>query len=233
MTGRPTELVGMGYLTDAKAYLKAGNALSQSDIEMYSPVYFLLCHAIELSLKAFILASGGSERELKQQDTRHHLNVLRDRACALGYQSANEKTDEVIEMLAPYHSNHSFRYKDPGYASLPIIADTIDVNAGRDQSGRLAKGAIDVTLAAKPVTRSAPRRRARCRAPAASRSPGRRYRCRDNRTRNRPGDRALPVARRRGFGSFHRQAQGALTAPAQAERYRGSREGTFHRILRS
>ena len=127
MTDRRTELVGMGYLTDAKAYLKAGNALSQSDVDMYSPVYFLLCHGIELSLKAFILASGGSERELKQQDTRHHLNVLRDRARALGYQPANEKTDEVIEMLAPYHSSHSFRYRDPGYASLPVIADTIEV----------------------------------------------------------------------------------------------------------
>jgi hypothetical protein len=41
------------------------------------------------------------------------------------------------------------------------------------------------------------------------------------------------ITQRRGFGSFHRQAQGALTAPAQAERFRGSREGTFHRILRS
>jgi hypothetical protein len=49
--------------------LKAGNALSQSDVDMFSPVYFLLCHGIELSLKAFILASGGSERELKKQDT--------------------------------------------------------------------------------------------------------------------------------------------------------------------
>jgi hypothetical protein len=56
MTGRPTELVGMGYLTDAKAYLKAGKALSQSDIDMYSPVYFL-CHGIELSLKAFMSTS--------------------------------------------------------------------------------------------------------------------------------------------------------------------------------
>ena len=127
MTDRQTELVGMGYLTDAKAYLKAGNALSQSDVDMYSPLYFLVCHGIELSLKAFILASGGSERELKQQDTRHHLNVLRDRARALGYQPANEKTNEVIEMLAPYHSNHSFRYRDPGYKSFPVIADTIEV----------------------------------------------------------------------------------------------------------
>ena len=129
MTGRPTELVGMGYLTDAKAYLKAGNALSQSDVDMFSPVYFLLCHGIELSLKAFILASGGSEGELKKQDIRHHLNALRDRARALGYQPANKKTDEVIDMLAPYHSDHSFRYRDPGYKSFPIIADTIEVLA--------------------------------------------------------------------------------------------------------
>ena len=119
----------MGYLTDAKAYLKAGNALSQSDVDIFSPVYFLLCHGIELSLKAFILASGGSERELMKQDTRHHLNALRDRARALGYQPANEKTDEVIDMLNPYHSNHSFRYRDPGYKRFPNIADTIEVLA--------------------------------------------------------------------------------------------------------
>src|SRR4051794_41387147 len=129
MAGRQPELVGMGFLTDAKAYLKAGNALSQSDVDMFSPVYFLLCHGIELSLKAFILASGGSERELKKQDIRHHLNSLRDRARALGYQPANKKTDEVIDMLTPYHSNHSFRYRDPGYVRFPIIAHTIEVLA--------------------------------------------------------------------------------------------------------
>jgi hypothetical protein len=28
------------------------------------------------------------------------------------------------------------------------------------------------------------------------------------------------ITQRRGFGSFHRQAHGVLTAPAQAERYR-------------
>jgi hypothetical protein len=130
MASRQAELVGMGYLTDAKAYLKAASALSQAaqaDINMYSPVYFLLCHGIELLLKAFILVSGGSKRELMKQDIRHQLNALRDRARALGYQPANEKTDEVINMLAPYHASHSFRYKDPGYATFPIIADTIEV----------------------------------------------------------------------------------------------------------
>ncbi|MBR0823753.1 hypothetical protein [Bradyrhizobium liaoningense] len=129
MASRPTELVGMGYLTDAKEYLKAANVLSQSDSDLFSPVYFLLCHGIELSLKAFILASGGNERELKKQDTRHHLDVLRDRARGLGYQPVNEKTDEVINMLAPYHQNHSFRYRDPGYKTFPVVTETIEVLA--------------------------------------------------------------------------------------------------------
>jgi len=119
----------MGYLTDAKAYLKTGNALSQCDVDLFSPVYFLLCHGIELSLKAFILASGGSERELKKQDIRHHLDALRNRAHLLGYQPAHEKTDAVIDRLPPHHSNHSFRYRDPGYKSFPLIADTIEVLA--------------------------------------------------------------------------------------------------------
>jgi hypothetical protein len=127
MASRPTELVGMGFLTDAKAYLKAANALPRDDISLFTPVYFLLCHGIELSLKAFILASGGSERELRKQDIRHQLDKLRDRARALGYQPANAKTDEVIEMLAPYHANHSFRYRDPGYARWPVISDTVEV----------------------------------------------------------------------------------------------------------
>ena len=68
-------------------------------------------------------------------------------------------------------------------------------------SGELQHNGANQTAKAQ-LTRSAPSRRAGCRGPAASRSPPRRYRCRDNRTRNRPGDRALPVARRRGFGSF-------------------------------
>jgi hypothetical protein len=147
-TSRQTELVGMSYVTDAEAYLKAANALSQSDIDMWSPVYFLLCHGIELLLKAFILVSGGAESELTKQDTRHNLKVLRDRARELGYQPANEKTNEVIEMLSPYHQDHSFRYRDPGSKTFPVISDTIEVLASmKNEIGpvvlRKARAAIE------------------------------------------------------------------------------------------
>ena len=91
-------------------------------------------------LKAFILVSGGTESELRKQDTRHHLNALRDRARELGYQPANEKTNEVIDMLTPYHQNHSFRYRDPGSKTFPVVADTTEVlRSMLDEIGPLAE----------------------------------------------------------------------------------------------
>jgi len=161
MANRPTELVGMGYLTDAKAYLKAASALSHDDISMFSPVYFLLCHGIELSLKAFILVSGGTARELKKPDIRHHLNALRDRAYEFGYQPTNAKTDEVISMLAPYHASHSFRYRDPGFVRYPVIADTIEVLTSMlDEIGpviwRKVRAEAAMRLTAQPNNITAP-----------------------------------------------------------------------------
>jgi hypothetical protein len=75
-------------------------------------------------LKAYILAAGGTEKELRPQKIRHHLDELRNRAVALGY-FPSEKTNAVIDMLAPYHANHSFRYRDPGYKTYPTTAEVI------------------------------------------------------------------------------------------------------------
>jgi hypothetical protein len=127
MTKRPPEFVGLGYIRDARAYMQAATLLSDSDVAMYSPVYFLLCHGIELALKAFILVSGGSESELRDWEVRHHLDKLRERAGVLGYKHRNEKIDVVIDWLAPFHADHSFRYRDPkGFTQYPCIADTIE-----------------------------------------------------------------------------------------------------------
>jgi hypothetical protein len=41
----------------------------------FSPKYFLLCHAIELALKAYILAEGGTEKETKQLGSRFRQGV--------------------------------------------------------------------------------------------------------------------------------------------------------------
>jgi hypothetical protein len=127
MTTRPPEFVGLAYIRDARAYLKAATLLPDSDVAMFSPVYFLLCHGIELAQKAFILASGGSEKELRDWEIRHHIDKLRERAGALGYKPCNEKIDAIIDWLAPFHADHSFRYRDPkGFTQYPSVADTIE-----------------------------------------------------------------------------------------------------------
>jgi hypothetical protein len=128
------EYVAIGHITDVRAYLRAARLIDSAadgDISLSSPIYFLLSHAIELVLKAYILAAGGTEAELRPQKVRHQLDELRNRAGALGY-SPSEKLSAVIDMLAPYHANHSFRYRDPGYKNdtLRYAGWTMDVAKG-------------------------------------------------------------------------------------------------------
>jgi hypothetical protein len=119
------EYVAIGHITDANAYLRAARLIESADPDLpSSPIYFLLCHGMEIVLKAYILAAGGTEKELRPQNIRHHLDELRNRAFALGY-SPSEKTNAVIDMLAPYHASHSFRYRDPGFKTYPTTDEVI------------------------------------------------------------------------------------------------------------
>jgi hypothetical protein len=119
--------MAIGYLTDAKAYTTAAVELNGLDKSgMTSPTYFLLCHALELLFKSYILASGGEAKELQKQAVRHNLAELCKRAQQLSLKT-DEKTEAVVGMLAPYHGNHSFRYRDPGYKTFPDTEAVIDV----------------------------------------------------------------------------------------------------------
>jgi hypothetical protein len=126
-TFRQKEYVAIGYIVDARSYLDAARlieSVEEHQPALSSPIYFLLCHAIELVLKAYILASGGTEAKLRQQKIRHNLDGLRNLAVSLGY-SPSKKIDAVIDLLAPHHANHSFRYRNPGYKSYPLIDEAI------------------------------------------------------------------------------------------------------------
>lgn len=115
---KPIELLAVSYIGDADAYADA--AIQLNDLRNNSPRYFLFCHAIELALKAYILASGGNRKERKPRSVRHHLKNLYDRAKELGYQSSDPRIPEVVEWLEPYHSDFSFRYKEAtGLRVLP------------------------------------------------------------------------------------------------------------------
>jgi hypothetical protein len=121
------EYVAIGHITDVKSYLRAAQIIDGAEDNrdsLSAPIYFLLCHGIELVLKAYILAAGGTDAELRPRKIRHQLGELRNRAIGLGY-IPSEKVSAVIDMLAPYHAAHSFRYRDPGIKSYPSTGNVI------------------------------------------------------------------------------------------------------------
>jgi hypothetical protein len=115
----PNEPLAVGFANDAKAYIDAADQLE--DFKVIGPRYFLFCHGLELLLKAQILATGGDRAELFA--IRHDLEQAYDRAVQLGYQPADDRVKEIIVWLAPYHKHHTFRYKEPGYRTLPTGED--------------------------------------------------------------------------------------------------------------
>ena len=98
-----------------------------------SPQYFLIAQSIELFLKAFIIAAGGTQADLRKHNTRHSLVKLAELAIERGYESKSEKTMAVIEILDPHHAEHSFRYRKVGFKTYPTIREGLDTLARLDR----------------------------------------------------------------------------------------------------
>jgi hypothetical protein len=130
----PSKFIAVSYLTDAKQYLQAARILHESRFErISSPLYFLISQSLELFLKAYIIARGGTHAEVtKSNKIRHSLLGLASKAKELGYSSRSAKTQAVIELLDPHHSDHSFRYRKTGFKTYPTIREGLDALARMD-----------------------------------------------------------------------------------------------------
>jgi hypothetical protein len=61
----PRGILANQFWIDAKAYVQAAEVLiSSSTPNINQPLYFLLSHALELTLKAYLLARGADEADL-------------------------------------------------------------------------------------------------------------------------------------------------------------------------
>lgn len=121
------KFLAVSYLTDATQYRRAAEVLHAAQFaELSSPQYFLIAQSIELFLKAFIIANGGTQRELTKRDIRHSLSRLFERAVVLGYVSRSAKSRAVVDLLDPHHAEHSFRYRKTGYKTYPTIREALD-----------------------------------------------------------------------------------------------------------
>jgi hypothetical protein len=106
------------YKADAGQYMIAAEELriDEHSIHLVAPTYFLRSHAIELLLKACLLANGWSEKKCKALN--HKLAAAMNEAEAVGLVLSDE-TKNVVRRLSPCHDNHTFRYRRDEPYKLP------------------------------------------------------------------------------------------------------------------
>jgi hypothetical protein len=80
-----------------------------------------------LVLKAFILIRGGTEDEVRE--IRHDLLKAWERATELGLCPEDKRIGEVVTMLAPYHRDQGFRYRQTRFVTLPVYSEVCEIVA--------------------------------------------------------------------------------------------------------
>ncbi|MDP9263753.1 MAG: hypothetical protein M3O85_05475 [Acidobacteriota bacterium] len=128
----------------ANAYAKAGLALLAPGAP-YEPVrYYLACHSIELSLKAFLSLHGATMLELSENAFGHNLKKILKAAEAKGLQTQVALTQEhrvEIRKAATYYAGKVFEYPAVGealvgyprlpklellFAAAEVLVDTLE-----------------------------------------------------------------------------------------------------------
>jgi hypothetical protein len=91
-----------------------------SGIPVNWPRYFALCHATELALRAFLLAHGKSDQQLRKFILRHNISNLLAEAIRLGLKiSPAARAD--IDLLSEAHKEFWPRYPKQTGGSVYII----------------------------------------------------------------------------------------------------------------
>ncbi len=136
----------LGFHRYASEFLRAADSFKRGD--GFSPVaYYLRCHAIELALKAFLLAKGFPKNDLKHK-LGHNLEEALKSATKHGLQSKvaiKPKEKEEIKKANVYYADKGFEYFQVpkavrGYPKLPDLKILADV------SSRLVSGLNDVCM---------------------------------------------------------------------------------------
>ena len=88
--------------------------------KFYSPVpYYLYCRALELTLKAFLLANGVTKSQLKKRKLGHDLLALLERATNLGVETVLEIKPlwrSQLLIANDFYTNKEFEYFSVGSA---------------------------------------------------------------------------------------------------------------------
>ncbi len=127
--GATSRMGPVGLWVYANAYIRAGLALPAPEAP-YEPVrYYLACHSIELSLKAFLSLHGATMLELSENAFGHNLDAIVAAADAKGLQLQVALTPDhrvEISKAAMYYAGKVFEYPAvgeamSGYPGLPKL----------------------------------------------------------------------------------------------------------------
>lgn len=129
---RPPQKRAVGLAQDARAYWQAAQIIEEADagatdrgaLRLLTPGYFLASHAIELTLKAYLLSQGTDPDRLL--DIGHDLDAALAAAEAEGFDMDDDRFHDVTAQLSQYHREHWFRYRAVGLFSLPLLGEVID-----------------------------------------------------------------------------------------------------------
>jgi hypothetical protein len=121
----PNPFTAFEYLAYAEQFYYSFYKLPDLLPSISWPRYFLLCHSIELALKAYLAKLGATPQHLKQWERGHKLDKLVTEAVEKGLHLTPE-TQELIRALAEAHAKFWHRYpRDDGKLKVFVIEQFI------------------------------------------------------------------------------------------------------------
>ena len=102
-------LLQFDYLEYARQFYKAFGELPPRPPLQSWPRYLMLCHSIELALKAYLAAHGFTVDDLREGSIRHNLTKLLTEAMDKGL-SISQSTQDDIKKLHEAHDKYWHRY---------------------------------------------------------------------------------------------------------------------------
>jgi hypothetical protein len=113
---------------DASQYMIAAENLGtdENSIHLVAPTYFLRSHAIELLLKACLLANGWTVKQCRDK-LGHRLSEAMREAEAVGL-ALSDQTKSVVGTLSPLHEDYTFRYRPQrsyAFPSAKVAAEAV------------------------------------------------------------------------------------------------------------
>jgi len=139
------------FKADAGQYMIAAEDLrsDENSIHLVAPTYFIRSHAIELLLKACLLANGWTLKDC-QYKIGHQLAKALEEAEKFGL-DVSAQTKQTILTLSPLHENYTFRYRPDKPYAFPN--QTVATDAVADLFDKVHAIVVDKVLKVqKPLT---------------------------------------------------------------------------------